>query len=113
MARVLDLNSVQASFLDLTLRDPARTVVHLDLPIEALVSELEGIGPELKQMEKGDRAGVAQIYDLAARLINHNFDGFTCTGDQLQREYGMHLMATLTFLSAYMDAIKDLTNEKN
>lgn len=113
MARVLDLNNIQDSLLDLTLRDAARTVVHLDIPNEALISELENLGPELKKLEAGNRASVDMAYDLAARLINCNFDGFRATGQELRTKYGMHLVATLNFFSGYMSAIDELIKEKN
>lgn len=113
MARVLDLNNVQESLLDLTLRDTARTVVHLDIPNEALINELEHLGPQLKQMEAGNRASVEMAYDLAARLINCNFDGFKVTGHELRTTYGMHLVAVLTFFSGYMSAVEELIKEKN
>lgn len=113
MARVLDLNKVQNSFMDLTLQDTAQTVVHLDIPTEALVSELEGMGPELKKLEAGDRSSVDAIYDLAARLINCNLDLFTVTGKELQGKYGMNLFSAIAFFSAYLGFINELSNEKN
>ena len=113
MARVLDLNSVQESLLDLTLRDAAHTVVHLDIPSEALINELENMGPELKKMETGDESAVRMIYDLAARLINCNLDNFQTTGEDLRNKYGLHLVAALTFFSGYMDAVDDLVKRKN
>lgn len=113
MARVLDLNNVQESLLDLTLRDADRTVVHLDIPNEALINELQNMGPELEKMKTGNASAIASIYDLAVRLINCNFDGFTTNREELVKKYGMHLVATLTFFNAYMDAIKELAIEKN
>ena len=113
MARVLDLNEVQSSFMDLTLRDEARTVVHLDLPTEALVSELQNMQPELEKMKKGDQPAVTAIYDLMARLINCNLDYFQTTGEELQRKYGMNLVVSLTFFKVYMDNVLELSNQKN
>ena len=113
MARALDLNSIQESLLDLTLRDEARTVVHLDMPTEALINELHSMEPELERMKTGDKVAIGMIYDLAARLISCNFDGFTATGDELRTKYGLHLVATLTFFSSYMEAVETLIKEKN
>lgn len=113
MARILDLNTIQESLLDVTLRDSARTVVHLDIPNEALVGELERLGPELKQLEAGDRNAVDMAYDLAARLISCNFDGFKTDGPELKTRFGMHLVAVLTFFSGYMSAINELVKKKN
>jgi hypothetical protein len=113
MARVLDFNELQSSFLDITLRDEARTVVHLDLPVEALVNELENMQGELDRMKAGDMAGVNAIYDLGARLINCNFDYFTTTGDELRTKYGMNLVLMMAFFTAYMGGIKELSGAKN
>lgn len=113
MARVLDLNSVQGAIMDLTLQDEARTVVHLDFPTEALVRELESMGPELKKIEKGDRSGVDMTYDLAARLISCNLDYFKVTGQELREKYRMNLYSAITFFSAYLDFITELGNSKN
>lgn len=113
MTRVLDLNSVQSSFMDLTLRDDARTVVHLDIPPEALVNELQNMGPELKKMETGDRTAVDMIYDLAARLINCNSDFLTVTSEELRTKYRMNLVVTLAFFNSYMGFISELSNQKN
>lgn len=111
MPRVLDFNNLQSSILDITLRDEARTVVHLDLPNEALISELQNI--DLEEMKTGNQAAVKGIYDLAAQLINCNLDYFKTTGDELLRKYNMNLVLLLQFFSAYMDCITELSNQKN
>lgn len=113
MARALDFNELQSSILDITLRDEARTVVHLELPNEALINELENMGPEIENMKTGNREAVKGIYDLAARLINCNMDYFKTTGDELLRKYGMNLVLILQFFSKYMECITELSNRKN
>ena len=113
MARVLDLNEVQSSFMDVTLRDEARTVVHLDLPTEGLVSELQNMQTDLEKMKTGDQPAIMAIYDLMAKLINCNLDYFKTTGEELQKKYGMNLVVTLTFFNAYMGNITELSNQKN
>ena len=113
MARVLDLNEVQSSFMDLTLRDKERTVVHLDIPTEGLISELQNMQEDLDRMKTGDRPAVLAIYDLMARLVSCNLDYFTVTGEELPRKYGMNLVLALQFFSAYMDCVEELANRKN
>lgn len=113
MARALDFNELQDSFFDITLRDPAKTVVHLDLPNEALINELENMHDEVQKMKTGNEAAVKGIYNLAARLINCNFDFFTCTGEELARKYRMNLVLIMQFFSKYMDCITELSNQKN
>lgn len=113
MARVLDLNNVQSSIMDLTLQDDARTVLHLDMPTEALVRELEQMGPELEKIKTGDRSAIDAIYDLAARLINCNFDFITVTAEELQGKYHMSRVAALAFFNAYLGFLNELADQKN
>ncbi len=113
MARVLDLNIVQNSIMDLTLQDANRTVVHLDFPTEELVQELEAMQGEFEALKKGDRRAVEKIYDLAASLINCNFDYFKVTGQELRNTYRMNVVGALQFFSAYLSFLEDLKNEKN
>lgn len=113
MPRVLDFNELQSSILDITLKDEARTVVHLDLPNEALINELRNMDSEIENMKTGTPAAVKEIYDLAARLINCNLDYFTTTGEELLLKYGMNLVLILQFYSTYMDCITELSNSKN
>lgn len=111
MPRVLDFNELQSSMMDITLRDEARTVVHLDIPNEVLINELQNM--DLEKMKTGSQEAVNGIYDLAARLINCNLDYFKTTGDELLRKYNMNLVLLLQFFSAYMDCIEELSNQKN
>lgn len=113
MARTMDFNQVQSSFWDITLRDKDRTVVHLDLPNEALINELENMDAEIETMKTGNKQAVDGIYNLAARLINCNFDYFTCTGEELRTKYDMNLVIMLQFFTMYMDNIDALKNQKN
>ena len=113
MARVLDLNSVQSSLMDLTLQDQGRTMVRLDFPSEELVRDLEALAPELHKLEKGDATATAMAYDLAAKLINCNLDGFQTTGPELRTKYRMNVLAAIIFFGAYLDAINSLEKEKN
>lgn len=113
MARALDFNNLQNSILDITLRDEAKTVVHLDLPTEGLINELQNMGPEIEKMKTGTQTAIQGIYDLGARLINCNFDYFKTTGDELLRKYGMNLVLMLQFFSTYMDCIAELSKQKN
>lgn len=113
MARVLDLNNVQQSFMDLTLQDDAHTVVHLDITTEENVNKLLSIGPDLEKLKRGDREGVDAIYDLAAKIISCNLDYFTVTGQELREKYRMNLYSAIAFFSAYMGFINELSEQKN
>lgn len=113
MARVLDLNNVQNSLMDLTLQDKDRTIVHLDIPTEELVQEFEAMLPKLDTLKKGDHSAVNEIYDVAAKLINVNLDFFQVTGQELRTTYRMNVLSALNFFGAYLDALETLANGKN
>ena len=113
MKRILDLNGVQQSFMDLTLQDDARTVVHLDITTEENVNRLMSISPDLEKLKSGNREGLEAIYDLAAQLISCNLDYFTVTGKELREKYRMNLYTLIAFFSAYMGFITELGNQKN
>lgn len=113
MARIMDFNEVQSSFWDITLRDKDRTVVHLDLPNEALINKLENMQAEIEKMKTGTKAAVDSIYAFAADLINCNFDFFTCTGEELRTKYDMNMVIIFQFLSMYMENLEELKNQKN
>ena len=113
MNKVLDLNSVQRPTLELTMMDEARTLIRVSTPTEAMVQELQELGPEFNRMKTGDRSAVAAIYDLAARLISCNRDFITVTAEELRSKYRMDLESAIVFFTAYMDFIAAITNEKN
>ena len=113
MARVLDLNAVQDSLMDLTLRDPDHTLVHLDIPTEELIDELQNMQDTLKKMENGTKSAVNAIYDLMARLINCNLDFFKVTAEELPTKYGMNLVVSVNFFRAYMECIEEVVSAKN
>lgn len=113
MAAILDLNEISCSMLDITLRDKDRTVVHLDIPSEELVQQLEAMQPELDSLRTGDYSAVKKIYELAAKVINVNVDGFQVTAEELPQKYGMNILASLNFFGAYIDAVEALKNQKN
>lgn len=111
----LDLNAVERTTLELTLRDDARTALSLTIPTEGLVNKLQGMGPELAKIQTGDRDAVGMIYELAADLISCNTDFFTVTAEDLRdrSKYRMDLESLLIFFSAYMDFINEVAGQKN
>ena len=114
MGKVLDLNTVTLPTLELTLQDEAKTCVHVTLPTEGLINELEALSPELQPiMARGDREGVEEIYNLAAKLISCNLEGRTITGEDLRGVYRMKLESAVVFYSAYLDFINDIIDAKN
>lgn len=114
MGKVLDLNTATLPTLELTLQDEAKTCVHVTLPSEALINELQAMSSELQPiLAKGDREGVEAIYDLAARLISCNLEEQTLTGKELRATYRMTLESAVVFYSAYLDFINEIIDAKN
>lgn len=114
MGKVLDLNTATLPTLELTLQDEAKTCVHVTLPTEGLINELEALSPELQPiMARGDREGVEEIYNLAAKLISCNLEGRTITGEELRGVYRMKLESAVVFYSAYLDFVNDIIDAKN
>jgi hypothetical protein len=114
MAKTLDFNSIEPRVLELIMRDDERTRINVGVPTEALVEELQTLAPKLNALiTDKDEANMADVYDLAARLINCNRSGVKVTVEELRGKYHMNLETLLIFFGAYMDFINEITNEKN
>jgi hypothetical protein len=114
MGRLLDFNTIEVQTLDIVLRDEARTKVRLRYPTEGLVQELIHISPEMhKVLETGDPESLNLTYDLMARLINCNRDGFKVTGEELRTKYGMDFEMVIIFCTNYLEFVQELNNAKN
>lgn len=111
--KVLDLNGVERSTLDLILPDSARTTLRIGMPTEGMVQELQALIPDVQRMENGDHDAVELIYNLGARLMSRNRDLIKVTAEDLRSKYQMDLEAMLLFFSAYMDFINAIQSEKN
>jgi hypothetical protein len=109
--RVLDLNTAQRPTLELTLCDKERTVLHIGMPTEADINELQAM--DFSSLESGEQADASAVYDMAARLINCNRDGVKVTGKSLRTKYGMDLELAVVFFEAYTEFINTIANEKN
>ena len=112
MARVLDLNIIEQPTLDLTMRDPDRTVVHINIPDTDLVKELQAREHQMRALlTSSDKDGVTAAYDLAARVISCNSDGLTFTAEELESKYKMNMYTLIAFFKEYNSFIHEI--EKN
>lgn len=109
--RTLDLNNVQRPTLELALRDDARTVVHIGLPTEGDIQQLQAA--DFSSLTSGDETSLDEVYELAARLINFNRDGVKVTGAELRGKYRMDLELVVIFFNYYMDFVTAVSHEKN
>ena len=114
MAKTLDFNKLNRPTLQLVMMDDAQTSIKVGTPSEVLIEEMQAALPELQSiMSAGDKAAVECCYDLAARLINHNYSGVTMTGEELRSKYRLGIDGLVIFFNAYLDFIHEITNAKN
>ena len=120
MAKTLDFNKVNRPVLQLIMQDEGRTVIKVSCPTKELVAELNATLPSLNRILTEDDANVvpdrdtlADVYDLAARLISCNRSFITVTAEELSGKYRMDLESLLIFFGAYTDYITEITNAKN
>ena len=114
MVKTLDFNSIKGPTLHLVMPDDGKTEIDVKTPNEGLVEELQQIAPEMQSaVDAGDRADIAVIYGLAARLISCNRQGLHVTVDDLRGKYRMDLEMLIIFYSNYLDFISEITNAKN
>lgn len=110
----LNFNSVQRPSLVLTMKDEEQTVLHVAVPKESLVEELQQMARELSTVVKtGDADGMRAVYDLAARLMSCNRDLIKVTADDLKSKYDLDFEDIVLFFRAYIDFIAEITSAKN
>lgn len=114
MAKTLDFNTIIRPTLPLVMRDENHTEITVTAPTEALVEELQDIGPELGKI-LGDNSpqSIEAVYSLAARLISCNRNGLQVTAEDLRGKYKLNLEAMLIFYNVYLDFINEIKNAKN
>ena len=114
MARTLDFNSINRPTLSLVMRDENKTHIKVTTPSESLVRELQDLLPELEpRLREGNAEAIAECYNLAAKLINHNLSFVTVTADELREKYQLGLDYLIMFFAAYIEFIGEITNAKN
>lgn len=114
MERTLDFNSVKRPSMLLTMKDEAKTKIHVSTPTEALVEELQTVSAEMDSvLSAGDSESVKASFDLAARLINCNSDGIRVTADELRGKYNIDLVDLVLFFSIYTDFVDEIGKAKN
>lgn len=110
----LDFNSLKKPALELTMKDEARTVLHVTAPKTETLERLSRTLPELKDIiNSNDMRGINAIYDLAAELISINEEGKQTAGEQIRAEFGLDLGDLLVFFNAYLDFINEIKSAKN
>lgn len=107
----LNLNAMQEPTLDVTMRDPAQTVIHITYPDVDLFDELTAA--DAPSLASGDGASLRLNYTLLAKIMNHNLDGITVTAEALRDKYRVTLYMATQIYIAYLDFIAAATNAKN
>lgn len=114
MPRILDLNELSRPTLLIVLKDEHKTKVHVTTPSVALTKELRLNLTKLQEVMKGTGPETSRaVYDLAAKLINCNFDFFKTTGEALATTYGLSQQDLMIFYTDYLEFLNSIENEKN
>lgn len=114
MPRVLDLNSIKLPTLELTFADADRTTIHVTVPTEGLINEMESwVKTGVETLSAGDSNSVEAAYDLTARLISCNKEHISITAADLRGKYDIDMWTLVAILNAYTEFISDIKNEKN
>lgn len=110
----LDFNSIQRPTLELTMRDDARTVLHVTVPSEQLIRELLTFAEEMKEvLEKKDGRAIEAAFELMAKLMSCNEEYKTVTAQDLRNVYRFSLSDMIIFTQAYLEFINEINNAKN
>ena len=114
MARVFDFNALEQPALEVTLKDDAKTKVHLLIPAEALIERFTAMSAEVKKLAANpDGALIRAAFNLWAELFSCNEEGLTFTAESLRDVYKLKLVHLICFQSAYLDFIAEIQNAKN
>lgn len=115
MSRTLDFNAIERPTLDVTMRDEARTVIHISAPTEAFVEEMEALAPTITKMKKGGNARelFSKMFDFFAEILSHNEDGLKVTAEGIREVYKLTLVDLFALYGEYMAFIEELQSAKN
>lgn len=114
MAHTIDFNSIVKPMLEITMRDEARTRVHVTTPTKGLLDRLTANSDQLKQAVNGGTAeAIKSVFALAADLINCNLDGFRTTAEELRDTYKLTLYDLIIFQAGYLQFLEEIKKAKN
>lgn len=111
----LDFNALEQPTLELTLKDPDKTVIHATVPTEELVERLVASASGLKQLteSKSSPETAKALYSLIAELMNCNREGLTFTAEELRDKYNLTLYDAFVFAKVYMEFVQEMQGAKN
>lgn len=117
MSKILDLRQVGRPTLTIIFPvEGEELVVHVCAPTVELVDEMRlGLEALSRVLQGGDgeHATKMAVYDLAAKLINCNTDGFQTNATELATKYHMSVETLAVFYDSYVEFIDQIQNEKN
>jgi hypothetical protein len=114
MSKKLDFNALEQPTLELTMKDEARTKIHVGIPAEDLIERLTAAAPDIKKAVKSkDGNLIRKTYELAADLISCNEECLQVSAEDLRGKYGLKLPDLIIFTSIYLDFIGEIQNAKN
>lgn len=115
MSRSLDFNAIERPTLDVTMRDEARTVLHVSAPTEAFVEEMEALAPTITKMKTGGNTHelFAKMFEFFAKILSYNEEGLKVTAKDLRDVYKLTLVDLFALYGEYMAFIEELQSAKN
>ncbi len=114
MVKKLDFNALEQPVLEITLRDPEKTVVRIVTPTEELIERFTAAAADIQSItSENNGETIRALYGLVAELINNNLDELKFTAESLRTQYNMKLYDMVIFVKVYLEFIKEIENAKN
>lgn len=116
MAKTLDFNTFTPPYLELVMKDEARTHIRVTLPPEKLIEELKDASEALESTVSGtasDETITTELYEYAARLISYNREKLSVSAVDLRDKFHLTMDELIGFFSVYVDFITEIINAKN
>lgn len=114
MTRTIDLNTLEQPTLELTLRDPNRTLFRLIYPTVSVIERFKAAKNELQKVANTKSAdSIKKLYELTAEMISCNADCVSVTAEDLRDVYNVSFTDLIFIFKAYLDFINDLEDIKN
>lgn len=113
MTRPLNFNNTRKKYLTVVLNDEKNTTLLVGTPTKAIMNELIALQNDLNVMGDGEvnMESVELLYELSATLLSRNKTNTKVTKEELENT--LDLEDILTFFTAYMEFIEDVSKGKN
>lgn len=113
MAKVLNFNKVQKSYLPVTLADEKETTILVGTPTKAIMDDLIVLQSTIDEIgEDGtNETATGELFEACAKIMSRNKGGVKITREYLESVFDFEDI--MIFFHAYMDFISEVVNQKN